>query len=549
MKRSFVIVALAAVLAGCASFESIVILNPPARTVYGQGEEFDQSGMETGGVTKKGEVKPVNNSRIQISGYDRHKPGVQTVSVIYKETQTTLQIEVVPVQSISIEKVPALVKQYADITELLARANYNGRVPPVIVEAQALTLSGYNRNAAGRQTVTAGYYGKTAVFDVTVVEMSRLMITAPPAKVTYLTGENLNLEGIKATGTWAGIGDGPVTPRYIAGFDSTVQGQKTVVVEANGRQASFTVMVKDPVDPVVWTPAADGFVKNFTSIVYGNGKFAAAGYNDDKPNESIIGYSADGVHWGQSNAVNFKVSSIFFEGGMFFFAGFTAEGYPVIQASSNGIIEKYAYFTDFAEGASRCMGIAYDGDVWIAVFNRGRAAYSADGHKWNAIYQTDAWQDATGVFFNGKNFIALEASGAYRAAKKPASNWERGTGAAINGKPITGVVFGSDKWVGIGPDNSVGWSADGIIWTSADNIGSSNQKLRRGSMTGAVWGAGRFVAVNDQGNIMYSRDGYNWTLIFSSTFGSTAIRAVAYGNGTFVAVGNNGRIAYSRVVE
>jgi hypothetical protein len=40
--------------------------------------------------------------------------------------------------------------------------------------------------------------------------MSRLVINAPPAKLTYLTGEELDLESIKAAGFWEGLGDAPV---------------------------------------------------------------------------------------------------------------------------------------------------------------------------------------------------------------------------------------------------------------------------------------------------------------------------------------------------
>ena len=563
-KNSFVLVlpamALVCALAGCASFESIKITNPPSRTVYGQGEKFDQSGMEVGGVTKKGEVKPVTNSRIQINGYDRNKPGIQTVAVVYKKVQTVLEVEVVPVLSISIVKSPSLVKQYEDITGLSVRADYGDRVPAATVAAAALALSGYDKNATGKQAVTADYYGKTAGFEVTVVEMSRLLITKPPAKVIYLTGEELNLEGLNAAGSWAGIGDAPVTPKYVSGFESTTKGQKTVVVEANGKQASFTVTVKEPVDPAVWTPVTGGFVKNIAGVVYGGGKFVAAGYNDDDPNESIVEYSTDGVNWIKSSVYDFKITSIFLAGDTFFFTGFTPEGKPVIRRSADGIAKdakQYAYYNDFAEGASRCTGIAYGDGKWVAVFNGGKAAYASDslGREWNAISvsNADTWQGKTSIFFDSKKFIAFEASGSYRASKGTfiysTANWDKGEGATLNGRPITGMVFGGGKWIGIGPNNAIGWSTDGITWTTADNIGNNDDKLRRGNFTGAAYGADRFVAVNDQGSIIYSRDGFNWTVVFSSTFGSTGIRSVAYGDGKFVAVGDNGRIAYSRVVE
>ncbi|MDR2210224.1 MAG: bacterial Ig-like domain-containing protein [Spirochaetaceae bacterium] len=550
-------------LAGCASFQSIEIIRPPHRTVYGQGQDFDRTGMEVGGITKKGELKPAPDSRVQVSGYDRDKPGIQTLSVVYRNTRTTLQVELVPVRSISIEGAPSLVKQYEDIPGLRARVNYGGRVPPAVVEAGALTLSGHHRDTAGRQTVTAAYYGKTAVFDITVVEMSRLVINTPPRKVVYLLGEELNLEGLRATGTWEGLGDGPVTPRYVSGFNPAVKGVQTVIVEAQGRQGSFTVTVKEPVDPTAWTPVMGGFAKNLTGIVYGQGMFVAAGYDDDKPHESIIAYSPDGIVWTEWNTgVDYRITGVFFVGGKFLFTGFNMQGQPVIRGSSNGIkmdLNQYVYFTGFALGASRCTGIAHGGGMWVAVFDRGRAAYSADGREWSDIFDfidDTTWDGNTGVFFDGTHFIALEASGAYRISRSAArgivnntANWERRGTALIRGRPITGMVFGGGKWVGIGPDNTAGWSADGITWTAADNIGGAGERLRRGDLTGAAYGAGRFVAVNNRGNIIYSRDGYNWTLVFSSTFGSTGIRAVAYGDGKFVAVGDNGRIAYSRVLE
>jgi hypothetical protein len=476
-------------------------------------------------------------------------------------------VEVVPVASISIENAPSLVKQYENITGLTARVDYGGRVPAVSVGAEALTFSGYNRDAAGGQIVTAAYYGKTAAFAVTVVEMKRLVINAPPAKVIYLSGEELDLTGIKATGTWEGLGDAPVTPRYVSGFNPAVKGPQTIVVEANGRQAAFTVTVKEAVDPAFWTPVTVGFAKRdlraITGIAYGNGIFAAIGYGGDPP-ESIVAYSPDGVTWTEREAAagSFTVTGIFFAGATFFFTGFTRDGKSMIRASSDGLrtdLNQYAYLNDTGEGASRCTGIAHGGGAWVAVFERGRAVYSLDGRRWDdlLIFMNDTWDGNTSVFFDGANFIALDASGRYRISQSTkrgligsSQHWERGGGAVINGRPITGTVFGGGKWIGIGPDDAVGWSADGTTWTAADNITAANGgRPRRGDFTGAAYGAGIFVAVNNRGAIIYTRDGYNWTQASSSTFGTTAIRAVAYGDGKFVAVGDNGRIAYARVLD
>jgi hypothetical protein len=45
---------------------------------------------------------------------------------------------------------------------------------------------------------------------------------------------------------------------------------------------------------------------------------------------------------------------------------------------------------------------------------------------------------------------------------------------------ITGIAYGGGTWIGIGPDNSAGRSANGTAWTAAGNIGNDDNKLRGG---------------------------------------------------------------------
>ena len=70
-----------------------------------------------------------------------------------------------------------------------------------------------------------------------------------------------------------------------------------------------------------------------------------------------------------------------------------------------------------------------------------------------------------------------------------------------------------------------------------------------GSEISAVaWGNNRFVAVGYEGKMSYSADGASWTFVANTTFGTSStydnIHAVAYGNGRFVAVGEGGKMAY-----
>jgi hypothetical protein len=111
---------------------------------------------------------------------------------------------------------------------------------------------------------------------------------------------------------------------------------------------------------------------------------------------------------------------------------------------------------------------------------------------------------------------------------------------------ISDVVYGNGKFIGVGHNNTLGWSTDGILWTDADQRGDA---FRNGNVIDAAYGFGMFAVVGSSGNIIYSRDGYTWTKVASSTFGSTDIRYVVYGGGKFVAVGDNGRVAYSNKID
>jgi len=83
-----------------------------------------------------------------------------------------------------------------------------------------------------------------------------------------------------------------------------------------------------------------------------------------------------------------------------------------------------------------------------------------------------------------------------------------------------------------------------------DNLTSGGT---RGTIRDYAWGAGKYVAVGDyglsgnkRGKIAYSSDADTWTDVSNSTFGATAVTAVAYGNGKFVAGGGiDGKMAYS----
>jgi hypothetical protein len=553
IRRFFAALALITIGGGCTTFQAIVV-EPPAKTVFGQGEEFSHQGLRISGITSKGDIKDLSgNSRIRVSGYDPDRTGEQTIIVDYRGVSTTYTITVVGVESIAIAGAPAIARQGMDFDReaLSLTAFYGDRIAPLPVRGSVVRISGYNKDSPGAQTLTAEYYGKTAAFAVNVAPLTGIRISRPPAKTTYLSGEALDLAGLEATASWQGVADAPVTPKYLSGFDAATLGAQTVIVEALGRQAAFTVTVKEPANPEKWTPAQGGFAKNITGIVFGNGVFLAAGYNDDKPEESVIAYSADGIAWTKASPFpNFRIGKLFFGGGRFAVCGIAGtDRANYLSTSTDGVRWGRLELADSFGVAGTCTGMAYGNDTLVAVFDSGRVSRSGRSMRINAGEGRflEAWSSLRGVFFDGSRFIAFDGAGRHIYLAKNQSVWELGEGSiAINGRPISEVVFGGGKFIAVGPDNALGWSLDGILWTDADHRG---ERLRGGDLNAVDYGFGMYVAVNSRGNILYSRDGFVWTKVASSTFGSTRILDVAYGNGKFVAIGENGRIAYSNRID
>jgi hypothetical protein len=235
-------------LGGCNTLQSIEVSREPVRTVYGQGQELDRSGLTVMAHYKKNSEEVSNTALLQISGYDKGRTGKQTVTVTMKKQSATFTVTVAPVEQLSIQQPPAAAAfmqgDNFDPAGLVAWVEYeNGAVPGEKISPARLSFSGYSKDKAGVQTVTADYYGKRASFNVTVAALTGIVVTSPPDNTDYFTGEDLDLTGIVVTGTWEGAGEKTVavTQANLSSFDKNRAGKQDVFVTYQGKTASFPV--------------------------------------------------------------------------------------------------------------------------------------------------------------------------------------------------------------------------------------------------------------------------------------------------------------------
>ncbi len=112
---------------------------------------------------------------------------------------------------------------------------------------QGFTLSGYNNQVAGRQTITVTYMGATDTFTVTVIrsEITNIAIGYLPVKTQYWIGESLDTTGLTLLATYSDGNTKEIIDGFtVSGYNSAIAGEQTLTVSYMGKTATFAVTVK-----------------------------------------------------------------------------------------------------------------------------------------------------------------------------------------------------------------------------------------------------------------------------------------------------------------
>jgi hypothetical protein len=163
----------------------------------------------------------------------------------------------------------------------------------------------------------------------------------------------------------------------------------------------------------------------------------------------------------------------------------------------------------FGSSNNSIYGIAWGGNKFVAVGNRGKIAYSTDG-----------------------------------------TDWTGGNISTFGSSTISGIAWGGgsgqEKFVAGSYGGKMATSTNGTSWTEASNspFGNSGISINSIAWVGAS-SSEKFFAVGDGGVMGYSTDGTSttWIKVDNSKIGGH-IYGIAWGGGTFVAVGEDGKMAY-----
>jgi hypothetical protein len=250
--KQFVITAFVAVIlfatAGCASLTLVSLDTVEGPKQVRQGQDISPRDITLYGIYKDDSRKQVTLNSGNII-FNKNTPGPQTVRVRVSGQEAAFQTEVMALNGITItaQPNPSTLKLGTAVTSwpgLQIQGAWNG-MGNANINTPECQITGYDPNKAGRQTVTVSYQGKTATFNVNVVDLQSIRITSAPTKVTYDYGENLDLSGMRVTGTWPGLPEEAVsiTSSNITGFNNQTVGRQTLTVTYGGKTATFNVEV------------------------------------------------------------------------------------------------------------------------------------------------------------------------------------------------------------------------------------------------------------------------------------------------------------------
>ena len=195
-----------------------------------------------------------DDGNVYFCAYGLPSQGLPSVVSITNVTNTK---GIYNVESVGITSVPTkLAYRYGedlDLTGLVVEKVMDDGTKTQIPH-EDLTITGYDKNTLGEQTVTVSYGTFSGEFAVTVSDyVASVELVSTPTKVTYRYGEDLVLAGAKIKVTTAsGVEQEiDVTDSMISGYDKTTVGEQDVTVTFEGQTVTFKVTVEDYVTAVV----------------------------------------------------------------------------------------------------------------------------------------------------------------------------------------------------------------------------------------------------------------------------------------------------------
>ncbi|HBG32168.1 MAG: hypothetical protein A2084_03550 [Tenericutes bacterium GWC2_39_45] len=249
---------------------AITVKSAPTQVTYELGTAINLAGLQVEAIYDDGSTAILTSTEYTVTGFNQNTAGVQTVTVTAGTKTATFNVVVsaaITLIGLSITSQPNKViyeiGESLVLTGLVVTGLYSNSTSAVIASSE-YTVTGFNGNVAGSQTITVTSGTKTATFTVVVsdpdaeVTLLALQIATLPTAIVYDLGESLSLEGLVVNGLYSD-GTSAVIPNaslVASGFNGSVAGSQTITLTYMTKTAQFTVVVNEAAEVVALSIAS-----------------------------------------------------------------------------------------------------------------------------------------------------------------------------------------------------------------------------------------------------------------------------------------------------
>ncbi|MFZ6770344.1 hypothetical protein ACO0LM_25090 [Undibacterium sp. Di26W] len=211
----------------------------------------------------------------------------------------------------------------------------------------------------------------------------------------------------------------------------------------------------------------------------------------------------------------------------------------------DGVGQKLEYFNNVVYGNGVFLGIGY-----------GKAVISRDGENWVNVTSSGVHGGYALTYALGKIYMVGQAGGLTDKRMMASStidgtSWDNliigdSANPSLQALPYfdpKSMSYGNGRFILVGGDGKIIWSADGRNWYAAANAAD----LKVYVFGWSTFANGKFYAGAGL-NVYVSSDGNTWQtqkIVGDGTFPTTGITGMQYFNGMYVAVDSQGNIANS----
>ena len=278
---------------------SIAIKKKPSKLVYLVGDSFNPAGMTV-------KITYSDNSTADVTSGFSYTPaklttaGQQKIVVSLGGKSTGFYVTVnkasQSVSSVAVKKLPT--KRFYTVGESFSSAGmtlkvtYSDNTTAEVTSGFTCTPSG-KLSSAGQQKIVVTYGGKSTGFYVTVDKaVASVTIRKKPAKLTYNTGESLNMSGMTLKVSYADGTSKEITSgyTYTPSGNLTTVGQQKVVVSYGGKSTGFYVTVNRVISSVIIKKLPTKRTYKAGETFNSSGMVLKVTYSDGTAMETSVGF-------------------------------------------------------------------------------------------------------------------------------------------------------------------------------------------------------------------------------------------------------------------